>query len=74
MSGPYVGGYEEGMPLTVNVMKDRGLVEVSLPHALAIGMSTAANNRQGVEGYDLRNFRRSNHIPGMTNVVGEGRR
>ncbi len=70
-----IGGYAEGMPLTINTMKPvAGLVEPSLPHALAIGMSTAANNRQGVEGYDLRNFRRSNHLPGMTNVVGEERR
>ena len=74
MSGTYKGGYEEGMPLTINIMKPLGFVEVSLPHAMAIGMSTAASNRQGVEGYDLRNFQRSNHIPGMTNVVGEARR
>ena len=69
------GGYDEGMPLTINTMKPvAGLYEPSLPHALAIGISSAANNRQGVEGYDLRNFRRSNHLPGMTNVVGEERR
>lgn len=74
MSGPYKGGYEEGMPLTTNIMMPLGFVEPSLPHALAIGASTAANNRQGVEGYDFRNFRRSNHIPGMTNVVGKERR
>lgn len=73
MSGPYKGGYEEGMPLTINTMKPLGFTEVSLQHAMAIGASTAANNRQGVEGVDLRNFRRSNHIPGMTNVVGRGR-
>ena len=70
MSGPYKGGYEEGMPLTVNTMKPLGLTEPSLQQALAIGAGTAAANRQGVEGYDLRNFRRSNHIPGMKNVVG----
>lgn len=70
MSGTYKGGYEEGMPLTTNIMMPLGLVEPGLPQALAIGMATAANNRQGVEGYDFRNFRRSNHISGMTNKVG----
>ena len=74
MAGTYKGGYEEGMPLTINIMKPLGFVEMSLPQALAVGTKTAAMNRQGLEGYDFRNFRRSNHIPGMTNVVGEERR
>lgn len=69
MSGPYKGGFEEGTPLTVNLMKPLGFKELSLPHAMAIGARTATNHRMGVEGYDFRNFRRSHHIEPARGVV-----
>lgn len=63
MSGPMKGGYEEGTPLTVNLMKPvPGLRETSLQNALAVGARTAQTHSMGVEGYDLRNFRRSHRI------------
>ncbi len=54
-----VGGIEEGAPVPVDLMKNRGPGFSSLKGALLYGAHSAATNTQGVEGYDMRNFHRS---------------
>jgi len=63
MSGPYKGGYEEGTPLTVNLMKlHPQLEELSPTQALAMGLRSATAQDQMVEGHDCRNFRRGSYL------------
>jgi len=64
------GGYEEGTPLTDNLMEPiPGLKEPPTPqHALARGAQTAAHHRTGVEGLDMRNYRRT-HWTGKSNRI-----
>lgn len=64
------GGYDQGMPLTYNMMAPiPGLVEVSHQQAFAIGARTAARQRTGVEGYDFRNFRRGSALDRNRGVI-----
>ncbi len=65
-----VGGRAEGTPLTVNLMKPvPGLTQPTLDQALIVGAHTGAVNVQGVEGYDFRNFRRSNRFMQNKGIV-----
>ena len=63
-----LGGIEEGAPLTENLMKNKGN-EFTLKGALLYGAQSAAVNTQGVEGYDMRNFRRSHRKESNRGVV-----